>query len=132
MNKDLKEALEQEALRELEELGRLDPCGEDAAEATSNVTSLLKAVNEADKIESEEHSTILRVSEECGSKETEAKGLKEQRLFNFIVGIGGVIGTCIGLGLQYKLTHDVLKFEETGYVASSAGKSVINSIRIKK
>ena len=121
MNKDLKEALEQEALRELEELGRLDPCGEDAAEATSNVTSLLKAVNEADKIESEEH-----------SKETEAKGLKEQRLFNFIVGIGGVIGTCIGLGLQYKLTHDVLKFEETGYVASSAGKSVINSIRIKK
>ena len=135
----LNEALQ----KQLEELNKAQPGSEDAQKIVDDFVQLQRLALEKQKmeIEAEKQKADLdlareKAEAEVAAKEEDHKIAKKQGILQAVIQGAGIMLTAAGtfLGIAYTNKHvgEVLKFEQSGYVGSTVGKSLLGSIFRKK
>ena len=126
----LNEALQ----KQLEELNKAQPGSEDAQKIVDDFVQLQRLAIEKQKADLD--LAREKAEAEVAAKEEDRKIAKKQNIIQAVIQGAGVMLTAAGtfLGIAYTNKHvgEVLKFEQSGYVGSTVGKSLLGSIFRKK
>ena len=143
MDERVEAMLDEALMKHLEELNKATPGSEDARRIVDDFTELHKlalekqrAVMEAEKQEADKTLAREKAEAEVAAKEEERKIARKQNIIQAVIQGGGVVLTAAGtfLGIAYTNKHvgEVLKFEQTGNIGSTVGRSLFGSIFRKK
>ena len=124
-----KSQLSTEIKDELETLGKLKVGTDEHRSAVESVTKLMDRAIELKKLETEIEKCEIERENECYYKDQELKSNKKGRIVKDAIEIVGIVGP---MALAVWGTLVTLKFEETGTVTTSAGRSFISKLFLKK
>lgn len=132
MNNDIKDLLDKEIQRELDDLDEVQVGSEEYKSTVEGISKLIDRRNEMDKIDLEERKYYLSERIETNRINRE-KSLNEHnekdRLIQNLISVGSIL---IPVFVTVWGTYKTLKFEETGTVTTIMGRGFINKLLPKK
>lgn len=140
MKNEVKEALNEELLREIRRVKHMGAGTDDESKAVANIAKLLAQVNDAEKIDNEvvfkADDTDLKLNQleferdkfkaESERLKAEAEVSKKQGRIKLVIDGAAVI---IPAGLYLWLCSKGFKFEESGTFTSTTFRNLINKIK---
>lgn len=124
-----KSQLSTEIKDELENLGTLKVGSEEHRSAVDSVAKLMDRAIELEKLEVEIEKCELDRANDCYYKDQELKSNKKGRIVKDAIDVASIV---VPTALAIWGTLVTLKFEETGTVTTSAGRSFISKLFLKK
>lgn len=124
-----KSQLSTEIKDELETLGKLQVGSDEHRSAVDSVTKLMDRAIELKKLEAEIEKSEIDRENDCYYKDQELKSNKKGRIVKEAIDIANIVVPTV---LAVWGTLVTLKFEETGTVTTSAGRSFISKLFLKK
>lgn len=124
-----KSQLSTEIKEELETLGKLEVGSATHRSAVDSVTKLMDRAIELKKLEAEIEKCEIERENDCYYKDRELKSNEKGRIVKDVIEVVGIVGP---MALAVWGTLVTLKFEETGTVTTSAGRSFISKLFLKK
>lgn len=143
MEERVDKMLNEELMRQLEELSKADPGSDDARRIIDDFVELQKMAIEkqkmcmdADAKNADRELSREKAKAEEAAKAEERKNAKKQNIIQAAIqGVGVAVtaaGTFLTIAYTNKHVGEVLKFEKTGNIGSTVGKSLLGSIFRKK
>ncbi len=125
MSDEIRAMLEEDVKRGFEVMSALDPESKEFKEISEDVQNKIRLLNEDNKTTADYDIKYRTLENEREDKEKQyAEQEKDRRLKVGMWAIGGV-GSTISI---WAIAKNVLKFEETGALVSSVGKSFFGSL----
>lgn len=142
-NNELDRLLNEEMVRQLEELAKTNAGSEVAKDIVDDFVSLNKAalerqklMIEADKNKADNDLEQEKLRAETEAREEKAKSEKKLQIIQSVIQGAGIVTTIavsmMGNMFTSRWLREILHFEEHGTIASLGGRSIIGSIGRKK